>query len=100
MLQIARKRRGSWSRNRWYRREPHARHLVDGILRDRPVVVLVVKFTDCRVAHLGRPVSVDLVAQEPLETPVEFLLGFSARSSRAAGGGSSKTEIRRIKLNA
>src|SRR2546430_14023995 len=87
-------------RNRRYRREPHASHFVNGIQLDLPVVVLVVKFTDCRVAHLGRPVSVDLVAQEPLETPVKFLLGFSARSSRAAGGRSSKTEIRRIKLNA
>src|SRR5712691_2132836 len=84
-------------RNRWYRREPHARHLIDGILRDRPVVVLVVEFTDCRVAQLGRPGPVDLVAHEPLETGIKFLLGFGTRSSRAAGGGSSETEIRRIK---
>src|SRR6267154_5128749 len=86
--------------NRWYRREPHARHFIEAILRDRPVVVLVVEFTECHVAHLGRPVPVDLVAYEPLETGIKFLLGFSARSPRAAGGGSSETEIRGIELNA
>ena len=87
-------------RNRRYRREPHASHFVNGIQLDLPVVVLVVKFTDCRVAHLGRPVPVDLVADEAFETTIKFLLGFSARSSGAAGGGSSETEIRGIELNA
>src|SRR5882762_11485568 len=43
-----------------HRREPHARHFIDAILGDpTAIVVLVVKFTDCGIAQLGRPIPVD-----------------------------------------
>src|SRR5258708_21672735 len=48
--------------NGWHRREPHARHFIDAILGDQPIVVLVVKFTDCCIAQLGRPLPVHLLA--------------------------------------
>src|SRR6266853_2328745 len=67
------KREVPGERNRWYRREPHARHFVGCILGSRPAVVVeVVKLTDRDVPHLSGPVSVDLVADKPFEAGVEL----------------------------
>src|SRR6266480_6140505 len=57
--------------NRWYGRKSPACHFVKILLGDPSSLIRILKVTERDVAHLGGPVTTDLVSERPLETPVE-----------------------------